>query len=145
MSLHDRLVAEVERRKALAVAATPGPWTTSGPDTIAEWMIYGEKWAVANAIVSEYHGDAMALRGGPDGDQANRNADYIAAHDPADARRRYEHYERVLERHAPLLHRFEGLLCRGCYNDSKLGECDPWPCDDITDLAGALDVEVTDG
>jgi hypothetical protein len=88
------LRACLDEDERVARAAMPGPWTTPGDDTVGEWMIYGAEWAVASAHVSEYHGDFPKLRGGPTGDDANRNAEHIARHNPArvlaevDAKRR---------------------------------------------------------
>jgi hypothetical protein len=78
-TLHDTLRAELDRRLAVARAATPGPWdlgivygtviTSAGRDTLAKFRILAD-------------------------------AEFGELHDPADAIRRYTGELEVLERHA---------------------------------------------
>ncbi len=142
MTLHDRIRAVVEERLRLAREATPGPWESSGPDTIAEWSIYATKrgWMVATAEVNSYpESSSPKLRGGITGDEANRNAAHIAANDPTDAILSAEHALSVLERHKPTdrdAFRY-GITCAGCPNSAT-----SFPCIEIRDLATRWRVEV---
>jgi hypothetical protein len=159
-TLHERIAAELARRTAVANAATPGPWTTSGPDTIAEWSIYALErgWMVATAEVNDYPDSAFPkLRGGITGDEANRNAAHIALHDPADALRRYAGELQGLERHAIVLRdigwledrdtRYEKLpVCARCvpkYSQFRTRADVPvGACDETKGVASRLGVSV---
>ena len=128
MTLHDRLLAEVERRKALAAAAMPGPWEfyKAAHDVCVQsadrqWVIYYTSAADTADEVARQLADAA----------------FIAAHDPADALRRYERDLKTLARHYESMHDWGGGACS---DDAK-----DWPCEDILDLATGLDVEVSDG
>jgi len=84
--------------------ATQGPWSTPGPDTIGEWSIYANKrgWMVASASVSEEEEwTAPALRNGITGAEANRNAHFIAMHNPAWAIAAHEDALARLKEHRP--------------------------------------------
>ena len=61
-------------------AATPGPWSTSGPDTIAQWGIYDSEWLVASAKAYD-HDNAMSDKPGARGPgyiNPDANAELIA-------------------------------------------------------------------
>lgn len=108
-------------------------------------MIYGAVWAVANATVSEYRGAAAKLRGGPDGDQANRNAAHIAANDPATVIRHCERDLKVLERHPG-----DRVYCPGCgfgppyAKDGTEYRSHSRDCPEIADLATAYGITEED-
>jgi len=155
MTLHDRLLAEVERRKALAVAAMPGPWAVWRDLDAQGFYAVGEASGVIpegeNWVDGEHNPTAHVY--------VIEDAEFIAGHDPADALRRYEHYERVLERHS-IIWRTIGWMEGGDTEYAELPVCVrcvpkhshfrtraevPQACDDILDLAAALDVEVSDG
>ncbi len=109
--LHSRIASELSRRLEVAKAATAGPWSTSGPDTIAQWTIYDHQWSVASATAYD-HDQPLSNRPGATGPgyiDPDANAAHIALHDPADAERRYTSALRVLERHA-IIHRNIGWL-----------------------------------
>ncbi len=93
---HSQIRAEVERRLAIARAATPGRWTNKG---IGD---YG--WAV--------HFEGGQPRGVETDDdvQGRNDADFIALHDPADAIRRYEWDLDLLRRYDELNAESEGRL-----------------------------------
>ena len=162
--LHTRLRTAIEAEKALAEAATAGPWDTSGPDTIAEWGIYSPSrgWLVASAAVNDYpDSPSPKLRGGITGDEANRNAAFIAANDPARVLRRVARDLAALVRHKPTLDtvewwddttgRGEALVCPTCRNEPNEWDMpagsygvkpEGWvsgyalaPCPELTDLA----------
>jgi hypothetical protein len=70
--------------KALAQAATPGPWTTPGPDSPGQWMVYDYQWCIATATVYD-HDEPLSNRPGATGPgyiEADANAAYIAAASP---------------------------------------------------------------
>ena len=63
----------------IAAKATQGEWSTSGPDTIAEWVIYDSQWAIAETR-SYDHNEPMSNRPGATGPayiDANANAEHI--------------------------------------------------------------------
>ena len=130
-TLHDRLRAELDRRLAVAKAATPGPWETGG---IGD---YG--WSVHFP-----HHDGWANMGveTEDNEQGKADAEHIALHDPADAIRRYEGELEVLERHElAYLDTSDEAWQRSPY----CGWCSQgllWPCPDLKSLAGRLGVNV---
>lgn len=158
-TLHDRLVAElvaeVERRKALAVAATPGPWWDS-PVTAApgHHTIRGgpDDWRGFDGSLGGDTRPIARVEPAPDdegGHVTNHDADatFIAAHDPADALRRYERDLKTLARHHPVGFHHMGSLCAGCSitEGGSVLRFVEWPCDEAFDLAAALGVEVSDG
>jgi hypothetical protein len=93
-TLHTRLRAELERRLAVAKAATPGPW---------EWVQMSKFFALRSTIEVEIGGEdvrpfVLPVIKNPDpGDRV-----FIALHDPADAIRRYQRDLKTLERHTPV-------------------------------------------
>lgn len=139
MSLHQRLLAEIERREAIAKAATGGPWTIRISST---------------GIRSAGQPYAFIIR--PDGGYVVERHNYgtvedlrhIILHDPADALRRYAHYRRVLERHEALpdpvdTPRGPYVVCRLCSDlDGDLIRVVGYPCWETLDVAGALGVAV---
>ena len=54
-----------------AESATAGPWTTSGPDTIGQWVIYDSEWAVAHAAAYD-HNNVLSDRPGARGPRPAR-------------------------------------------------------------------------
>lgn len=138
--LHSRIAVEIERRLAVARAATPGPWRHDpakqwhAPEDLAERR-NGEEFVGAGKPTI-----AIAATGPADHSQSMMDADHIALHDPADAERRYSAALRVLNRHAPAPR----------LTDPLRGEVDPWdladcahcdealPCRDLRDLAASL-------
>lgn len=76
------LTARWDELERIAQAAPPGPWTTAGPDTIAEWVVYDGEWAVAEArAYTEPH--TLTKFRDPSYIDANATAFHIAANDPA--------------------------------------------------------------
>jgi len=82
----------VERRLAIARAASPGPWSIDED---------GDVLAVDGITTAQ----VFALSG----PQLRATAEYIALHDPVDAIRRYEHALAILDRHY-IIHRDVGWL-----------------------------------
>ena len=82
-TLHDRLKAELDRRLAVARAATPGPWTWDDDD-MDESIGAGDPDSPDVILIYSHYGadDSGIPLGRHDGS-------YIALHDPADAIRRY--------------------------------------------------------
>lgn len=136
-TLHDRLEAEINRRLAVARAATPGPWKarTEYPQTVTS-PTYGpdssdeDSWVISAALTH---------RPGPD-------ATHIALHDPADAVRRYEGELQVLERHRPEPDDCfdSGAHCAWCRAPSDAFHDIQWPCAEIKSLAHRLGVKVSE-
>lgn len=115
-TLHDRLRAELNRRLAVARAATPGPW---------------ELGIVHGTVMVPERGTRLALG------RTGADAAHIALHDPADAIRRYEGELQVLQQHTWSDRdkwRY-GITCNGCPNSAAT-----WPCPEIRSLAGRLGV-----
>lgn len=72
---------DLDALKALDQAATPGPWTTPGPDTVGQWVIYDDEWTIAEARAYS-HNDPMSNRPGARGPgyiDPDANAAFIAA------------------------------------------------------------------
>lgn len=101
--LHSRLVSSLTARLDRARAATPGPWHTPGPDSVGQWVIYDDQWAVAE-VRAYSHDDPMSNKPGARGPayiDSDANAAYIAANAPDVEIRRVEATLRVVQRHAP--------------------------------------------
>lgn len=139
--LTSRITEALDQAERLARAATPGPWVTPGPDTIGQWMIYGEEWCVAEANVVE-HG-LPNLGPPPDARQADANAAFIAANNPLAVLRSVAADRRVLERHAPKVRGSHVRLCAWCCEPSDAFPEVEWPCEEIRDLADRWAVDVT--
>jgi hypothetical protein len=78
------LRARLDEDERVARLAPPGPWSTSGPDTIAEWVIHDQNWAVAEARA--YIEPTRILPDVPKPESyidANATATHIALNDPA--------------------------------------------------------------
>lgn len=124
---HAQLLAEIERREALAQAAenrSPSPW---------------EYQAISLYMNGESSGVLRDVNHGPQIGSTRFNVGpYVEAHDPADALRRYAHYRRILERH-------HAAIALGG-DQEQCWWCAPrtveWPCTEIRDLAEALGVSV---
>jgi glycine/D-amino acid oxidase-like deaminating enzyme len=99
-------------------------------------MIYGEKWAVAYAAVTEHPDPPPALRDGIGGEQANHNAAHIATWNPAHSLRWIEWAEEVADRHMPALGNDLLIWCWACNRSPDF-------CAELAGLASALDIEVT--
>jgi hypothetical protein len=122
-TLHERIQAELDRRTAVANAATPGPWTVRGIGDFG-WAVHFEG-GMPRGIETE------------DNKQGRDDADFIALHDPADALRRYAGELEVLERHAL----WSTDLQRGC-DYCRFDQYPEWPCPEIRSLASRLGVSV---
>lgn len=73
-------VSELAELARLAAEATPGPWTTGGPDSIGQWQIFDDAWEVANATAySPKERRYGAKHSGPNAEEADANAAFIAA------------------------------------------------------------------
>jgi hypothetical protein len=128
-TLHERIAAELDRRTAVAKAATPGPWE----------MRNSEIWWVSRLDSEDVVIDAI----GPESDpQTEPNAIYFVEHDPADALRRYAGELEVLERHAPCAC---DLAAAGRYPHCRTHRClaeEGHRCAEIRSLASRLGVSV---
>lgn len=120
-TLHERLLAEIERRErtALGHSDEPEQWTYHAGDAVIR---DGDGWEVTS-------------------DLAERHARHVELHDPADALRRYARDRKVLERHERD-HIYDEYVwsCVRC-TDGDLVAVE-WPCDDIRDLAESLGVPI---
>lgn len=134
--IHDKIRYELERRLAIARAATPGPWE----------MRNSEVWWISQDLTETEVVDAIGEESDP---QTEPNARFIVEHDPADAIRRYTHALVILERHAPRRNPDWGTLeceyCASlCHSETGL-RCDrpdaPTPCPDLLDLAESLGID----
>jgi uncharacterized protein DUF6221 len=145
-TLHDRLRADLDRRLAVARAATPGPWA---------WEATGQKdnsWGLGTVVGDDgetlLSGDVTDVEGAEVVDAVcyqdnGRLADaaHIALHDPADAIRRYAGELEVLERHTELPDSWGS--CATCLvEDARGSSMVAWPCPEIRSLASRLGVSV---
>jgi hypothetical protein len=77
--------ARIAEDIAAARSATAGPWTTSGPDSIAQWVIFDGEWSVAEATAYD-HDRPLSNRPGARGPgyiDPDANAAHIARWNPA--------------------------------------------------------------
>jgi hypothetical protein len=127
LNLHDRLRAELDRRLAVAKAATPGPWaweaTGQQPNSWGLGTVVGDDGeTLLSGDVTDIEGtevvDAVCFQD----DGHIPDAAHIALHDPADAIARYTGELEVLERHLPT--------------------CRPEICVELKSLAARLGVNV---
>jgi hypothetical protein len=90
-----------DEEERLAKAATPGPWQTPGPDTIAEWTVYDDQWSVASATAYDHNNPLSNKPGarGPGYIDPNANAAFIAHNHPASVLARIAADRKILERY----------------------------------------------
>ena len=112
--LHTRITAEIERREE---AARDAESFCPSP-----WRRDGDRVidSSGHVVVTTYTGVV----------------DHVAPADPADALRRYAHYRRILERHEQVDP--WRSFCSYCHEGVL------WPCEDVRDIAEALNVELED-
>jgi hypothetical protein len=123
MTLHERITAAVEKRLAVAQAATPGPWVYGG-DLGAVVVIHDRD--SLSSVASARMADAA----------------FVAANDPARIIRDCRRDLKVLARHRPTAD-IEG---RGpFYNCRWCSAPVPRHCAEIRDLAEAYEIGVDDG
>jgi hypothetical protein len=127
--LHGCLVARVNRRLMITMAATPGPWEHEVEDN-DQFRGCGQVYTMGDGVL----GGAICA---PSGDLYPRGGYspfedmcFIADHDPEDAKRRHHAALRVLARHSP---DSEGM----CHHSGGVVEF--FPCEEIVDLAAAYD------
>lgn len=127
IDLHERLHAELDRRTAVANAATPGPWA---------WEATGQQdnsWGLGTVVGADgetlLSGDITDVEGTEVVDAVcykddGRLADaaHIALHDPASELRRYAGELKVLDRH-PIVWRDIGWLEDGDTRYEELPVC----------------------
>lgn len=113
--LHARLTAEIEHRLNITTDA-------AAAETTWPFRPYGPG----------------AVRLAP----RERCIQHAALHDPADALRRYTHYQRILERH-PRLYYCNNPDCKGFCATCADGDDCPGACQEIRDLADALNIPHT--
>ena len=137
--LHDKIRSEVERRLAIARAATSGPWDYH--------------------TVHPFMDGRVQARIGPQG-KPKVLADvmhavdmwHVAEHDPADAIRRYAHALKILDDHHPVARdgssawassagRAWCWTCTGLEAAGKFLIAAEAPCPPITDLAESLGID----
>lgn len=133
-TLHDRLRAELDRRLAVARAATPGPWRVDPTATVVPHLRHWNGPGSSGVCAAELE---LIWRGVV----ANEDAWHIALHDPADAIRRYVGELEVLERHNGY------VIPAGHGHYSGRPNCNvcngmEWPCREIRSLASRLGVNV---
>lgn len=153
-TLHDRIAAELDRRLAVANAATPGPWEhvdyAGDPNLDVAWT--ESTFRGAGSVITWGEGVEAGAICAPNGDLYPRSGyspkddmAHIALHDPADALRRYAGELEVLDRHAPKVRPSSGRVwCVACNEKTDVnlyGEV-PWPCPEIRSLASRLRVSV---
>jgi len=135
-TLHDTLRAELDRRLAVARAATPGPWRVCAEGSEGSRIAPDYRDALGKSRF-------IGILNGRVQPEDGRNAAHIALHDPTDAIRRYTGELEVLERHAPrrLVGEMRGWVdvknperCARCWAD--------WPCVELMSLASRLGVNV---
>lgn len=131
--IHAKISAEVERRLAIARAATPGPWMAATHTGRKDGV------SLVGATANRGTGRAVAVFADSNVYQRAADAEHAALHDPADSIRRYEYALKVLTRHAikpvwnggDLLH----YRCAFC------GRIESPACDDVADLAESLGID----
>jgi hypothetical protein len=120
----DDLLIKITERAALADRATKWSWDYgsdscyTGPDTLTP----------QEAVFTADGKACIALTGDVDDAQSIADADFIAAHDPADSLRRCQAESNTVARHAPHLTP-GGVVCERCANQP------PYPCADVRDIA----------
>lgn len=141
--LHSRIATEIDRRLAVARAATPGPWERI-------WA-FSTHFVVPGPGVEGFTAGVNVSRLKP---TQQADAEHIALNDPADSIRRLEAASRVLNRH-----RNDLGDCTTCCDQVDDEDSDgnrysipstvSWPCADILDLAASLGLDTegstTDG
>lgn len=101
-TLHDRLRAEIDRRLAVAKAATPGPWRW-GPIDVTKSGKRALYCALQKPFTPGMWPGAVVLKAAEaDVYPSTADAEHIALHDPADAVRRYEGNLDLLSRYDEL-------------------------------------------
>lgn len=80
---HDKIRSEVERRLAIARAASPGPWMAATHTGRKDGV------SLVGRIEDRGTGKAVAVFAGANVHQRANDAEHTALHDPADAIRRY--------------------------------------------------------
>jgi len=128
-TLHEHITAAVEKRLAVAQAATPGPWEYDGNPSAV--VVGGEDGRSLCASAYNWPDPVCAA-----------NATFIAANDPARIIRDCRRDLKVLARHRPTAD-IEG---RGpFYNCRWCSAPVPRHCAEIRDLAEAYEIGVDDG
>lgn len=136
MTLHERLLAEIERREQnvrdLVDYIGDSRWTV-------EYLATKQRITNARALII-----AETFVGSPLPGHTTLlapEAEHMVTHDPADALLRYARDRKVLERHERD-HIYDEYVwsCVRCTD----GDCVAveWPCDDIRDLAESLGVPI---
>lgn len=130
--LSTQLRAAIQERMTLAQEATP------------ELMLHrgGEEYVAAGPVGVPV---CVAATGPADDPQSMADARLIAAvASPEAVIRACEADLRVLERHVPLIAITDlSVFCPRCRRNGWGGGVQPWPCDDIRDLAARYGIEVT--
>jgi hypothetical protein len=145
MTLHERVTAAVEKRLAVAQAATPGPWEHvdyhGGP--YPDWTFKGCGSVVtmapdlAGGDIAAPNGDLYPRSGySPRDDMA-----FIAANDPARIIRDCRRDLKVLGRHHTYGLQLAPEFRKGCVHCQQGGGV----CAEIRDLAEAYEIGVDDG
>lgn len=168
MTLRDKIFAELDRREEqaqMADEAKPGVWVASRTHDGVVWTnrshVYSEhrheggygSRGVAHLIIDDLADNTWPTRPvGEDPPQPAVVAEYIAAHGPADALRRYAAARRVLDRHQPEHWGTDEdrtddgpITCKHCGWDEEaypgdLGETD-YPCHEVIDVADSLGID----
>ncbi len=137
--LHSRLRSTITERLETARAATPGPWTTPGPDSVAPWMVYDADWCVATASAYD-HDNPLGRPRGPAYIDPDANAAHIATNDPASMISLYEGLLRIVDEHSPreVRNRVDRwgnpmVACDSCWRQH--------PCPTLSILADSLGVD----
>jgi hypothetical protein len=122
MTLHERVTAAVEKRLAVAQAATPGPWVYDG-DLGAVVVIHDRD--SLSSVASARMADAA----------------FVAANDPARIIRDCRRDLKVLGRHHTYGLQLAPEFRKGCVHCQQGGGV----CAEIRDLAEAYEIGVDDG
>jgi len=138
--LHSWITHQIDKVEAVALAATPGPWT-------AKPFVYGkpedgygspgnfEIHAGRTEVVAHQPYEGGGIHHGPD-------AQHIALHDPAAVLRRCTADRKILARHQldPDAIWYEAAMCKGCgtYGDMETPVTENLnDCPELLDLAHA--------
>lgn len=131
--IHDKIRSELERRLAIARAASPGPWMAATHTGRKDGV------SLVGRVEDRGTGKAVAVFAGADVHQRANDAEHTALHDPADSIRRYEYAQKVLTRHATKAVWNGGDLLH--YRCDFCGRIESPACDDVADLAESLGID----
>jgi hypothetical protein len=124
--------------RARLEAATPGPWNTSGPDTVAQWMIYDGRWCVASATAYDHNMPLSNKPGarGPGYIDPDANAEFIA-HAPEDIAWLIGQLEGQRAKLTAISRQAKAEAWDEGYRSGQRDHCDYWPSAETCNISSA--------